>query len=178
MPGGSSWLRHVQSFCPHQVSVKWKCSLMSWRQQPSSHTASHEAACLVWIGPDSPPRPVAVTVHSKSVLQRRPTLKCLCSSPLCFACLSWLTPYYMPPRDGGRALGMPALKHTCCPILALFDMWWQLFIGVWEKQMNEEGVPGGLCQLLTILNNLLFLKQTWCLLWMMWRVGVVSINKN
>lgn len=91
MPGGSSWLHHVESFCPHQVTVKCKCSLMSWRQQPPSHTASHEAACLVWIGPDSPPCPVAVTIHSKSDLQRRPTLKRLCSSPLCtcFACLSW-----------------------------------------------------------------------------------------
>lgn len=93
MPGASSWLHHAKSFCPHQFTVKCKYYLVSRRQQPSSQTASHEAACLVWIGPDSLLCPVAITIHSKRDLQRRPTLKCLCFSPLCtcFSHLLWLT---------------------------------------------------------------------------------------
>lgn len=139
MPGGSSWLHHVPSFCPHQVTVKCKCSLMSRRQQPSSHTASHEAACLVWIGPDSPPRPVAITIHSKSDLQRWPTLKRLCSSPLCFACLSWLTPYYMPPSDGGRALvcqhwNTHAAQYLLCLICDDSSLW----VSEKNKWMKKE----------------------------------------
>lgn len=73
--------------------MKCKYYLASQRQQPSPHEASNKAARLVWIGPDSPLCPVAITIHSKSNLQRQPTQKRLCLNPLCtrFSHLSWLT---------------------------------------------------------------------------------------
>lgn len=165
MPGGSSWLHHAESFCPRQFTAKY---LASQRQQPSPPTASHKAACLVWIGPDSPVCPVAITIHSKSDLQRQPTQKHLCLNPLCtrFARLSWLT-----------------CLTTCLPVIEEEALYasiethmlpntcfvWYVMTALYRclRKTNEEAVPGGLCQLLTIPNHLLFLKQTWCLLWVM-----------
>lgn len=144
------------------------------------HIASHEAARLVQVGPGSSLCPIAIAIHCKSDLQMWPTLKrCTWAHfvPALLPCRGWHAWIYVS-QSWRKKPCKPALKHTHCLMLTLFGMWWQLFIGVWEKQMNEEAVPGGFCQLLTITSNLLFLKQTWCLLWMMWCVGVVSISKN